>query len=424
VRERLTTLACAIGALLVFITLFVHREPVDERAAPPTTAERGGSGLSAAYAWLQGEGIRTLPLRERLDTLEQRHDLPARGNLLLVILPLVTPYKESELRAIDRWVHAGNTLLVMAALSDEPDWGHNVESRPDLKSLTGLEFTLSKRQPIPDWREAKAAQARAASVPLARFEPALPSTLVPNRAHPYLEGVASAVAYSDFITSTWDVVLPRAGFVLELAHQRELGEGVLWVRPSGDGTLLISAFSTLFTNRALGHADNARLLANIVSSSIAPGGAVLFDDAHQGLLTVYNPEKFFRDRRLYATLGVLLATWLVWVLGGTRLRTPLVRRPAPREEELVRTTGRFLARVLRPAAAARRMFEGFLGRLQRRSHGSAGDSPWQYLASHPRLAGADVEQLRHWYTAAYADRKVPLLQLHNLIVKTERQLST
>jgi hypothetical protein len=252
----------------------------------------------------------------------------------------------------------------------------------------------------------------------------LRGTLIGNRPHAYLDGVGSAVALSDYDPQIWDIRLPRAGFVLSLAQQREQGEGVLWVRPVGAGTVIVSAFGSLFSNRALGLADNARLLANIVSDSVAPGGAVLFDDEHQGLAAAYDPAKFYRDPRLYATLGVLFAVWLVWVLGGTRLRLPANRAPSPREAELVSATGTFLARVLRPAAAARRMLGHFFAQLPAGARRAAGGAPpWEWLEEHPRLARADVAQLRAWYAEAYSDRRVPLLRLHNLIVRTERQLA-
>jgi hypothetical protein len=167
------------------------------------------------------------------------------------------------------------------------------------------------------------------------------------------------------------------------------------------------------------------LLSNIVTATVRPKGAVLFDDEHQGLAAAYDPAKFYNDPRLYGTIGVLAAVWLIWVLGGTRLRLPAMRMPAPREAELVRATGGFLARVLRPAAAARRLFEHFFGRLAARTHrgAQAEGLPWEWLEHHPRVRRADVQQLRQWYAQAYSDRRVPLTRLHNLIVRTERQLA-
>ena len=58
------------------------------------------------------------------------------------------------------------------------------------------------------------------------------------------------------------------------------------------------------------------------ASRVARDGVVLFDDLRQGLSASYDPARFYRDSRLYTTIFILLGLWLVWVLGGTRLRAP------------------------------------------------------------------------------------------------------
>jgi hypothetical protein len=431
VRERLTTLACALGALLLFATLFLRRDSIgDEPVVAPNTQERGGNGLLAARNWLEAEGVRSLSLRERFGTLVNRPDLPRAGNLLITTTPTETAFRPSETKALESWLRAGNTLLVLAALSDRPDWGRGGGfAHSDITALTGLDTAAGAQADDSAKPDKSAAQDPPApgSVALqapSRLPEPLRSTLVANRPHAYLQGVRSAVALSDSTPQPWDVKLPHGGFMLALAHQQESGQSVLWVRPMGAGTIILSAFGGLFSNRALALADNAQLLANIVASSVVPGGAVLFDDEHQGLASAYDPAKFYRDPRLYETLAVLLVAWLVWVLGSTRLHLPPRRAAAPREAELVRATGLFLARVLRPAAAARRMFENFFARVQLLTH-RAGDGgpPWEWLENHPRLVAADVQQLRGWYTAAYSEQRVPLERLHNLIIRTERQLA-
>lgn len=426
-RERLNTLLCALGALLVFATVFLHGPMDMPRSAAPTTSERSDDGLFAARSWLEREGVRTISLRERFDTLEERHDLPPTGNLLVVSTPVVNAFKTVELRGLDHWIRAGNTMLVLAALSDQPAWSWGGAVHGDLKILTGLEFAYAKRQPAgsraPRADSSAVAQRRELHS-LQRLAPPLRSTLIPNRPHPYLNEVTSALAFSDHPRIAWEVVVPRAGFVLALAHERESGEGVLWLRPAGHGRIIVSAFSSLFSNRALGAADNGRLLANIVTASLGSGGAVLFDDTHQGLTSTYDPAKFYRDPRLYATLGVLVAVWLAWVLGATSLRPAAPDASAPSEVELMRVTGIFLARVLRPAAAARRLFELFFLRLQRLTGRSAAEGPpWEWLENHPRVSADDLRQLRSWYTDAYSERRIPLTRLHNLIARAERQLA-
>jgi hypothetical protein len=237
-------------------------------------------------------------------------------------------------------------------------------------------------------------------------------TLVPNRDHAYFKGVHQVIALTEYESQPWTVKVPYEGFVLALGQQRETGEGVFWTRPLGNGRIVVSGLGTLFTNRVLGLEDNARLLSNLVATNVGPGGAVLFDDVHQGLGANYDPVRFYRDPRLHETLAIVACLWLAWVLGATKLRLPTSRIPVPREAELVSATGGFLARVLTPAAAARRMFDHFLRRR-----------PWEVLERQPRIAATDLTQLKSWYSQLGTSR-VPLSRLHNLMVKINRQLNS
>lgn len=208
--------------------------------------------------------------------------------------------------------------------------------------------------------------------------------------------------------------------MLALAHDRDTGKALLWTRFSGDGRIVVSALGSLFTDNALGRADNAQLLGNIIRADLAPESAVVFDDFHQGLSAAYDPEKFYSDPRLYLTSLVLLALWLVWVLGATRLRIPVARIPAPREADLVRTNGAFLARVLTRDAAARRLFEHLLRRVALRQPRGSAAGPWEYLAAH--ISANELAQLRHWHTQAIAGARVPLVRLYNLLRHIDRQI--
>ena len=433
-RPRLVTLACALGALLLFGSLFLRGDSLaTRRASPPTTVERGGDGLLGAASWLRGEGVRAVSLRERFGSLAQHHELAASGNLLIISLPAAVNFRTNELVALDNWIRNGNTLLVLAALRDRPAWAQfPFVMSHDLELLTGLSMLPeAQRATRPAQRQPSPAGQR---TPVAHATPELTrpqrSSLVPNRPHPYFTAVRQAAGFSDYGPFGNTVTTPRDGFALSLAHEEGSGQDAFWVRADGEGTIIVSAFGSLFGNRALGVADNARLLANLVAANVSAEGAVLFDDEHQGLTAAYDPASFYRDRRLYGTLAVIAAVWLIWVLGGTRLQAPPVRASAPREVELVRTTGLFLARVLSPAAAARRMLEQFLQRLggtlvrspapaEQRSE----EQLWEWLENNSRLARADVRQLRAWHAAAREHRRVPLTRLHNLIIRTERQLA-
>jgi hypothetical protein len=425
VKERWVTLVCALGALALFLAMFLHWDDTTNGrgdVASPTSAERGANGYHGAMMWLDEEHIRTISLRERFETLTAGSlGLPARGNLLIVTLPVATAFGTEEFRPLESWVRAGNTLLILAALGDEPDWAF-ADGRPafaDLGLLSGLELDIasgSKGDPG-DVGARIAATARAYSEPHR-------VVMVPNGSHPYFNGVGAAVALSDYPAQVWEVKVPYDGFVLSLGHLRDTHDSVLWTRDLGSGRIIVSGLGSLFTNRALGLENNARLLANIVGMAVGPRGAVLFDDLHQGLGSVYDPARFYGDRRLYETVAILAILWLSWVLGSTRLQLSRTRPPAPREAELVQVTGGFLARVLTSGDGALGLFDHFFKRMVERlppgrAHGSP---PWELLEVHPGVTPAELHQLRDWYEDARASRRVPLVRLHNLIRKIDGQI--
>jgi hypothetical protein len=443
-KERLITLLCALGALALFLAMFLHGDDVTNGRGGvpgPTSEERRGNGYHGAMVWLDEEHIKTVSVRDRFDRWVSRTSLPAAGNLLIVTLPAVNAFKTEEFRPLDNWIRAGNTLLVLAALSDDPDWAFAV-GRPvagDLSLLTGLEFEVVRGieqsgpgrmgpgQTGPQSAKAHATDdvgARIAATARAFAQPQR-GTLVPNGPHTYFEGVRTAVAFSDYPWQAWAAKIPYDGFVFSLAHERESGESVLWTRSVGNGRVIVSGLGSLFTNRALGLADNARLLANIVGATVGPRGAVLFDDLHQGLGAAYDPAKFYSDRRLYETIGILAALWLCWVLGSTRLQLPPLRGPAPREAELVQATGGFLARVVTPAAGALGLFEHFFRRVRERvpSGGGMGSPPWGFLEAHSGVTPTELRELKGWYADARAGRRVPLDRIHNLIQKIHRHFT-
>ncbi|HEY6926128.1 MAG TPA: DUF4350 domain-containing protein [Steroidobacteraceae bacterium] len=427
-NDRLVTFVCACGALALFLAMFLHGEDTGgsrDDISRPTTEERRANGYGGAMAWLDQEHIRTVSVRDRFNELAVSPTLPAGGNLLIVTLPAASSFKTEELHSLESWVRAGNTLLVLAALSDDPDWAF-VLGRPlagDLSLLTGLEFELARSR---GRRRVSADEIGARIAATARaFAQPQHSVLLPNGPHPYFQGVRSAVALSDYPAQAWGVKIPYDGFVLSLAHEQAVNEGVFWLRSLGSGRIIVSGFGSLFTNRALGLADNGRLLANIVAATVGPHGAVLFDDMHQGLGAAYDPAKFYSDPRLYGTVGILAALWLCWVLGSTRLQMPVLQTSAPREAELVRVTGGFLARVLSPDAAARGLFEHFFRRIRQHLPAARQKSgpPWEALERLAGVSTGDVRQLQDWYSDACAARRVPLGRLHNLIVKIDRHLT-
>jgi hypothetical protein len=428
VRERLITLAAALGALALFAAVCVQPGAITQRSRDvprPATDEQRTNGYHAVFVWLEMEGVKVVSLRERLTTLEGRRDLRSRGNLLVVTLPGVTGFASGELQALDRWIRAGNTLLVLAALDDAPEWAADraALAPADVNLLTGLALEPLRRSVRLPGVIAQATRSSSATGDV--------SLLIPNGGHIYFQNVREAAALSDEMRSgrarqAWALRIPYGGFALELAHARSSGAGVLWTRPLGAGRIIVSAFGSLFTNRAVALPDNAQLLANLVAANVMRHGTVIFDDLRQGRGAVYDPERFFRDPRLYGTVSILLALWLTWVLGSTRLRAREAHSSAPREADLLRATGGLLARVVANAEAARSLFAHFFASIAPARAGTSRDpqgaEPWEYLERHPRVSAADLERLKRWYAHAHAGRRIPLHRLQDLIARIERRL--
>jgi len=453
-RERLVTLLLAIAALAAFYGLWLRPSPefdFSDVGGKPTTAERRSSGYAGLFAWLERNGVRTRSLRERYTDLDQL-EIPARGNLLVLTLPAVESFRTEELGALDVWVRRGNTLLIAASLIDQPGWSLSRASGAavQVESLTGIEFEdpearkqrlddkpLAQRVREADEEEARREAGEESDEDQAKVQPGdgideafkEPENIVltPSGPHALLDGVKKLELTTDFPAEEWSLRIPYDSFVLTLARQ-ENGEGALFEQRLGQGGILLATGGSLFTNRSLGLADNARLFANIVKARVASDGVVLFDDLRQGLSANYDPARFYKDPRLFKTLGIIIALWLVWVLGSTRLRAPAIAQHDPSEAELVRRAGGLIARTVRPHLTARRLFDHFFAAVARAARGSTGamnperGELWQWLERHAAILPQELDQLKTWYADAHAERKLPLVPLQNLLDNLGKRL--
>ena len=451
-RERGVALLLALAALLAFYALWLRPAPsldLDADEARPTSAERRGNGYAGLYEWLQRAGVGARSWRERYTALADL-DIAPRGNLMIITLPGVEVFRAGEFSALDKWVRRGNTLLINAALMDQPGWaiGRASGAVVELESLTAIEFEtaeardarldstpLAQRVREADARDAKGDEETAEDEtdpePLGDSEFEVPEKIVLNATGPHalLEGVHTLGLETDDEPEEWSLRMPYDNFLLTLARTQK-GEGALFEQRLGEGRILLVAGGTLFSNRALGNDDNARLFANIVSVCMARDGVVLFDDLRQGLSASYDPARFYSDPRLLRTGLIALGLWLVWVLGGTRLRAPSGVAHDPSESELVRRAGGLIARTVAPWQQALRLFDHFFDRIARAARGTGNTSTpergelWQWLERHAAILPQELDQLKTWYADAHAERRLPLVPLQNLLDKLERRLKT
>ena len=440
-KDRIITLACALGALALVYALFLPKPvPEGEEASRPTTNEHRDNGYLGIASWLERAGVRVVKLRRRFDELQE----PALGlapvnNLLVTTLPYRFGIRNNEISPLYEWIGQGNTLLVMAALGDTPDWAYDDSFTlvDDVQKITGIAFvstsepraapaTGAQEEPADETKsvvQRPAVEDETGDGSFAAFKKPKRMRLVPNRPHHLFEGVKTVVAETEYPADDWRAVVPPHGFVFTLAHEEPSGSEALWMRRLGDGTIIVSAYASLFTNQIVPEGDNARLLSNIVRHATRGRGAVIFDDTHQGMTELYDPQAFFSDTRLHITLWLALALWFIWVIGATRLRPARAAAPAPQESALTSAVGGFLARVLPPAEAGLRICEHFFNDVHRRlGQAEDGSPPWEWLERQPRVVAADLTQFRAYHGRLLAGRRVDLRRVHDLAVKLREQL--
>jgi hypothetical protein len=413
-KERLTALVLACAALLLFWALvFPKPAPPDEAEARPLSFEAAPGGYAAAARWLAAEGVRVVSLRHRFDRLADA-ELAARatGNLLVLTLPEEIAVRGSELDALERWVRAGNTLLLVAALDDTPRW--SVRSAGDmparLQRLARIGF-----EPLHEENVAES---------LGRALRTEAPELQAAGSHPLVAGVTRIATRGDLPSTRWRAQPLDSAPVLVLARRADTGQPAAWLRPLGAGSIIVSAWASPFANDRLGERDNAQWLARIVAWSVGQGGTVIFDDHHQGATAYYDPQRFYADPRLHHTLWWIAALWFVYVLG----MRPLLAEPTPRppldDTSMLRLSGGFLAHVLRPADAARQLFARFFDALRRRlSLPENGEPLWDWIAAQARVDAALLERLRQAHARAARGRRVDLVRLRNSLLELTERLS-
>jgi hypothetical protein len=413
-KERWVTLLLAAGALAIFYALFFPK-PRDRPLLDglPLSTDGRADGYLAIWQWLGKEHIPRVSLRLRYDRLAGLLPQPS-GNVLLVTLPQRLMTHAAELQALEAWVSRGNTLLIVAALEDEPAWALATSDplmTQRLQRLTGLAFT---------------APSHGTSLTAALSSDRL--LIRPRGAFPMLARVRRISART-FLARSWKVKPAARRLALELAARSDNGQPALWLEHRGAGQILLCAVASPFASAGLPRDDNARLLADILAWSRSSGGAVVFDDAHQGLTAIYDAQAFFADPRLHATLAWIVLLWFIFVIGSQPLRAHRHEWEPLDETAYVEAGARYLAAVVRPAEAAQRLVEDFLeslrARLRRESGGPGGapDAVWQWLEAQPAVSAADRRELQASYASACAGARVSLTRLQNLLAHLRRSLA-
>jgi hypothetical protein len=406
-KERLVSLLLACAALLLFWVLFFPKPGASAaQGSKPVTHDSGSAGYLGLWRWLQAAHLPLVQLRQPYEQLLHRETVrQSHGNVLILTLPFQRAPDNSEWVQLDSWIERGNTIVVLAALDDTPNWTQSIGAFAEyqIRRLTRLHFE-PVAEPLGTQRSLQALIA-----------PTHPD-LLPSGHQPLFEGVRTLATASDLGASRWLPTPQDSAPLLELAQRADTHEPALWLKGQGQGRMLISAYADLFSNQQLGTADNARWLSNLLAAYLGPGGSIIFDDAHQGVVDYYDPGAFFADPRLHHTLLWLLLLWLLFVLGAQRLRASgELRRPVDDTAMLEASAG-FLANMLSTAATARRLLELFFNRLRQRLARPANGQPvWDWLEAHGRVRPQELDELKRIYQRACADERIDLVRLQSLL---------
>ncbi len=419
-KERLITAAGALAALLIVYTMFVQRDEIP--VTRPISTETGRNGYAAISRWLESSGFRVVSLRDRYDTLipldrDTSLDVPMRGNLLITTMPHLLPVRSHEHDSLKAWIRSGNTLLILAALDDTPEWAPSTASREfieDLQIMTGVTFTPHRGE-----------RPRALTLQRGPIGPDSAVELDPVAGHPLMDGVERLLGHSDAESALWDLVMPESQplLLLTLASERSSGIDAAWERRLGNGHIILVASGAMLTNHIVAESDAGRFLANVVRHHVRGNGAVIFDDMHQGLSVIYDAAAFFGDPRLHRTLWFLVAAWFVYVIGSSnRFAPPAARASGPRQRDFLEAVGGFMARRLDARDAGRMLLEAWFEDV-RRARGLRGDAPpWDELRATPTLDLATYERLRRYHDALSAGKAVDLVRLHNTLRKAREAI--
>lgn len=418
-NARLQSLLLALGALALFWMLFFPKPQQPGERVVPTSTERSPEGYLALWRWLSAAGTPVLSLHQRYDWLLSAPATRGGGNILLSTLPHSTAVSASEWPALQNWVRRGNTLIVMAALDDTPGWelaGGDGDVFTQLQRMTQLKFTEIAQK-------SKSTAADAATLVNEAIAPKK-VRLIPSWTQSPFDGVSAIATVSELPASRFQITPQTDAPVIELARRADNADAVLWSSRDGDGLIMVSAYSSPFTNQAIGEADNARWLRNLVSTRLSAHGRFIFDDAHQGVVDYYDPAAFLADPRLHRTLWWIVLLWLVFVLGSQRLRPARVSARGLDDTAMLRVSAGFFANVLTPTAVARRLFEHFFNALRRRlSLREDGTPVWAWLERDARLPAPQLEQLKQLYQDAQLGRAQSLSTLQQLISRISRNLT-
>jgi hypothetical protein len=252
-------------------------------------------------------------------------------------------------------------------------------------------------------------------------------SLIPNGRYELLRGIKNILANSRFSDRQSDLYPSDNEHrqTLVLLRNSANDAPALWEVRYKNSRIWISRYAYLFSNDQLGQADNAVLISNIITSCLIDQGRVIFDDMHHGYSALYDPQAFFKDKRVHNTLWFIFAFWLLYVVGHSNRLAPLAKESKlPRAVDYIHAMANLFARRLDNTAAARLLFNHFFDSLRLQYNlPSNGQPTWNLLESSSRITAKDLVLLKNYYIQLERRKNRDLVILVNLMQKIRNGLA-
>ena len=372
-KDRLFSTLGALAALITCVGLLGPRPEISAAVSRPISSDRGSHGLYGLFEWIKHSHVPVSALKRRYSSL---WDLEPRvGHVLIITLPQRTPSRDDELEELSDWVSAGNTVLVMIGEVTAPPWTlanatAGTDGAAELSKTFGFHTVRKSKYKGEDNKKDQ-------PQPLTRLhealrKPAETTVLRPNGSHPLLAGVQQVRSDGNTLLDSTFAIKPlkkmRAWPALLKGDKPRPRD--LWLGQLGAGRVLLLSDPAIFGNRHLGALDNARLFDNLLALTRGDKGQVVFDDMHQGVSELYDPQAFARDPRVYVALLFLLTLWLAWVLGHSNRFGPVqADRDGAGSVSYAAAVGGLLARQAAPRDIASALIASFTRDCRRRHPG-------------------------------------------------------
>jgi len=434
-KDRMfTLLGAALAFYLLFQLLFPNTDFTDVSVSLPTTEDRGKYGLAGIYQWLTKSGVPVYSLRERYQLLVSNPELSNSGNLLICSLPQRLDARSDETMQLLNWLREGNHILLLVAMSDWPQWARRDKSDTvtTMLSTLGLEMTYGDQAATDSDNEDDTDKNTKQEIKQKKITEFLnpkehERKLEASMSHPITKSISSLQAtWLDSEGLSWKIKGENNALrsMLVLFNDNENKQPAVWLGTAGEGTIIITRHADLIGNTSLNKADNARFVENLVNNLLENGGKVIFDDMHQGLSAIYDPDAFFRDPRLHHTLWFMLALWIIYIMGHTNRFSPAKEKKSILNlRGHIKGIGNLFARRLHSSAVATRYAQHFFNEV-RSYYGLAQNSlpVWELLETNAAIEEQDLHSIKHMISRAQQHKNINLVKLTNMLNSIRRKL--